>query len=79
MFRRVFFTTAAALCMVASTTGAQAGGCLTGDRVEVRTDAVVERTDRTFRRIDDSLRRLGDRLNRTGDRLLNWTHTRSRS
>lgn len=72
MTRPALLAAAAALCVLCLSSGAEAGGCPRGDRIQTRLSTAVQRTDRL-------LQRVGDRIVRVGDRLLSWVHRRSRA
>lgn len=77
----------AAVTLLAVSSGAQAGECRRGDRIETRLSTAVHRTDRMFQRVGDAFvrggdrmfRRTGDTFTRAGDRTFAWVHRRTRT
>ena len=71
MTHKSLLAASAAVTLLAVSSGAEAGECLRGDRIEARLSAAVHRTDRMFQRV-------GETLVRTGDRMFAWVHRRPR-
>ncbi len=72
MSHKSLLTASAVVTLLAISSGAEAGECLRGDRMEARLSSAVHRTDRMFQRV-------GDTFVRAGDRMLGWFHRRPRA
>ena len=72
MTHKPLLAAAAAVSLLALSSGAQAGECLRGDRMEARVAAAVDDTGRMVRRV-------GDGIVRVGDRMFGWVHRRPRA